>query len=114
MEERWGGQEFLGSKCKVLIYTRLAEDGNWSQFLGEAFVQCGDIPLMMAGSKIQPEKVKVETREGFLSKLIIFTLKRESDSCLIVLYVLYLCQCLIRSHARKYLQINVETKFLSL
>ena len=43
MEERWGGQEFLGSK--VLIYTRLAEDGNWSQFLGEAFV-----PL------IQPEK----------------------------------------------------------
>ena len=45
MEERWGGQEFLGSKCKVLIYTRLAEDGNWSQFLGEAFV-----PL------IQPEK----------------------------------------------------------
>ena len=56
MEERWGGQEFLGSKCKVLIYTRLAEDGNWSQFLGEAFVQCDDIPLVMAGSKIQPEK----------------------------------------------------------
>ena len=54
MEERWGGQEFLGSK--VLIYTRLAEDGNWSQFLGEAFVQCDNIPLMMAGSKIQPEK----------------------------------------------------------
>ena len=72
MEERWGGQEFLGSKCKVLIYTRLAEDGNWSQFLGEAFVQCGDIPLMMAGSKNQPEKVKVETREGFLSKFVYF------------------------------------------
>ena len=71
-EERWGGQEFLGSKLSALISTRLAEEGNWSQFLGGAFVQCGDIPLMMAGSKIQPEKVKVETREGFLVKFVYF------------------------------------------
>ena len=63
MEERWGGQEFLGSK--VLIYTRLAEDGNWSQFLGEAFVQCDNIPLMMAGSNNQSKKVKVKTPEDF-------------------------------------------------
>ena len=55
MEERWGGEEFLGPKSKVLISTRLAEEGNWSQFLGGAFVQGGDIPLMMAGRKIQPE-----------------------------------------------------------
>ena len=48
------GKNFWGQN--VLISTRLAEDGNWSQFLGEAFVQCDNIPLMMAGSKIQPEK----------------------------------------------------------
>ena len=43
MEARWGGQEFLGSKLLFLISTRLAEEGYWSQFLGGAFVQCGDI-----------------------------------------------------------------------
>ena len=53
-----GGEMGLGrifGGKMVLISTRLAEEGYWSQFLGGAFVQCGDIPLMMAGSKIQPE-----------------------------------------------------------
>ena len=74
---------YFWGQFKVLISTRLAEEGYWSQFLGGAFVQCGDTPLMMAGSKIQPEKVKVETREGFLikfvyfwSKLITFSIKK--------------------------------------
>ena len=39
-----GGREFL-------IFTRRSEDGNRSLFLGGDFSQCGDIPLMMAGSK---------------------------------------------------------------
>ena len=54
MEERWGGQEFLGAKLKVLISIRLAKEGYWSQFLGGAFVQCGDIPW--PGARINQKK----------------------------------------------------------
>ena len=40
----------------VSIFKRLFEEGNWSLFLGGDFVQCDDIPLMMAGGKIQARK----------------------------------------------------------
>ena len=43
-EEMWGGG--------VSIFTRKFEDGNRSLFFGGAFVQCDDIPLIMAGGKI--------------------------------------------------------------
>ena len=39
-----------------LIFTRWSEDGNWSLFLGGDFVQCVNIPLMMAGGRIQARK----------------------------------------------------------
>ena len=39
-----------------LIFTRWSEDGNWSLFLGGDFIQCDDIPLMMAGGKNQSRK----------------------------------------------------------
>ena len=55
-----GWARIFGGKIVVLISTSLADDGDWSQFLGGAFVQCDDIPLMMAGSKNQPGKWKLK------------------------------------------------------
>ena len=40
----------------VSIFTRKFEEGNRSLFLGGSFVQCDDIPLIMAGGKIQSRK----------------------------------------------------------
>ena len=40
----------------VSIFKRLFEEGNWSLFLGGDFVQCVNIPLMMAGGRIQARK----------------------------------------------------------
>ena len=51
----WGGWRSCGGR-EFLIFTRRTEDGNRSLFLGEAFIQCDDIPLMMAGHKNQSRK----------------------------------------------------------
>ena len=40
----------------ALIFKRLFEESNWSLFLGGDFVQCDNIPLMMAGGRIQARK----------------------------------------------------------
>ena len=40
----------------VSIFTRKFEEGNRSLFLGGAFVQCDDIPLIKAGGRIQARK----------------------------------------------------------
>ena len=94
MEERWGGQKFLGSKLSVLISTRLAEEGYWSQFLGGAFVQCGDIPLMMARSNDSSKKVKVKHLfQMCCPSLITFTFRHAIFFIAICLFIL---QCLIR------------------
>ena len=39
----------------VLIFTRLPDEGNRSLFLGGAFVEYGNIPLMMAGARFEQE-----------------------------------------------------------
>ena len=48
-----GGARGVGG---VSIFTRKFEEGNRSLFLGGSFVQCDDIPLIMAGGKIQSRK----------------------------------------------------------
>ena len=39
----------------VSIFRRLFEEGNWGLFLGGAFVEYGDTPLIMAGARSKQE-----------------------------------------------------------
>ena len=52
-----GGARGVGGDVEggVLIFTRLPDEGNRSLFLGGAFVEYGNIPLMMAGARFEQE-----------------------------------------------------------